>query len=184
MYWRVYTWKQKKSMTLNTFRWLKGWSTRRSRRLHPIDDRVANARNFVGREIDDVPNFFPAVINQRVALNNNLIQRVEISDCLEIKCCSICLEDFETSIDHQVVRLPCLHIFHDTCIAKWLVRSYNVNCSCPLCRSQILPLVFCWVINKICLCEYWSIWYIHIDLYMQIANTCRTHWDTRREQLV
>lgn len=133
--------ENKKSMTLNAFRWLKGlWPTRRSRRLHPIDDRVANARNFFtmnlfGGEIDDVPNLFPTEINQRVALNSNLIQRVEISDCLEIKCCSICLEDFEI-IDYQVVRLPCLHIFHEICIAKWLGAKSNVNCSCPLCRSQ------------------------------------------------
>lgn len=82
--------------------------------------------NLFGGEIDDVPN---------------LIQRVEISDCLEIKCCSICLEDFET-IDHRVVRLPCLHIFHEICIAKWLATRSNVNCSCPLCRSQYYSLFF------------------------------------------
>lgn len=49
--------------------------------------------------------------------------------------CSICLEEF-CSNERKVVKIQCGHVYHESCILKWLDNSH----SCPLCRSPILPL--------------------------------------------
>lgn len=45
--------------------------------------------------------------------------------------CSICLEEFAT--DDSVRTLPCLHIFHLSCVDTWL----STNASCPVCKTVI-----------------------------------------------
>ena len=42
--------------------------------------------------------------------------------------CLICLELFKQSC--QVLYLPCLHLFHSTCIMRWLLN----NTKCPICK--------------------------------------------------
>ncbi|EYU18051.1 hypothetical protein MIMGU_mgv1a021968mg, partial [Erythranthe guttata] len=44
-------------------------------------------------------------------------------------CCSICLEGFS---GEEPLGMPCSHIFHGSCIGKWL----RNNPFCPLCRSR------------------------------------------------
>mmetsp|Transcript_25216 Transcript_25216/g.47064 ORF Transcript_25216/g.47064 Transcript_25216/m.47064 type:complete len:113 (-) Transcript_25216:283-621(-) len=46
------------------------------------------------------------------------------------KCC-ICLSEFEDG--DTVRRLPCLHIFHEDEIDKWL----RENNTCPICKTPI-----------------------------------------------
>ncbi|EPB86433.1 hypothetical protein HMPREF1544_06795 [Mucor circinelloides 1006PhL] len=53
---------------------------------------------------------------------------LDSSDPLVHDECIICQEVFGTSI--EVFHLPCQHIYHGVCIAKW----FNVNTSCPICR--------------------------------------------------
>ncbi|WCJ19592.1 RING/U-box superfamily protein [Euphorbia peplus] len=43
--------------------------------------------------------------------------------------CGICLEE----ITEIGAGMPCDHVFHRTCIEKWL----NISHSCPLCRSEL-----------------------------------------------
>eukprot|EP01039_Chlorochromonas_danica_P003261 gene3261-3572_t len=45
--------------------------------------------------------------------------------------CSICRENF--IVDEEILKLPCRHCYHATCLSGWLVR----NRSCPLCRSLV-----------------------------------------------
>ncbi|VDN58070.1 unnamed protein product [Dracunculus medinensis] len=45
--------------------------------------------------------------------------------------CTICLMDFEA--DEDVRCLCCTHVFHVTCIDRWLV--YNKKC--PVCRIDL-----------------------------------------------
>mmetsp|Transcript_51087 Transcript_51087/g.55332 ORF Transcript_51087/g.55332 Transcript_51087/m.55332 type:complete len:534 (-) Transcript_51087:363-1964(-) len=45
--------------------------------------------------------------------------------------CCICLE--ENKLDDRVMRLPCAHIFHCSCITDWLS---NHACTCPVCRYE------------------------------------------------
>lgn len=64
------------------------------------------------------------------------------NDCKE---CCICLEEIEakpvdTGISERPVRLPCTHIVHTICIAKWLSSSQGHN-TCPMCRHTLFALV-------------------------------------------
>lgn len=46
--------------------------------------------------------------------------------------CAICLDDFEENT--RLRRLPCGHVFHATCIARWLIERSAV---CPLCKYDL-----------------------------------------------
>lgn len=52
----------------------------------------------------------------------------------ESKCC-ICLEKFDKK--DTIIFLPCLHIFHNICIFKWIEKSFR----CPLCKYN-MSLIF------------------------------------------
>ncbi|CAM9854519.1 unnamed protein product [Scytosiphon promiscuus] len=45
--------------------------------------------------------------------------------------CCICLEDF--SARERATRLPCLHLYHTTCIEDWLHKSGT----CPQCKHRV-----------------------------------------------
>merc|ERR1719210_96220 len=45
--------------------------------------------------------------------------------------CLICLDEFNDGDD--VKTLPCLHIYHQKCIERWL----NTDNSCPVCKTAI-----------------------------------------------
>lgn len=45
--------------------------------------------------------------------------------------CPICSEDFVLS--NEALRMPCSHIFHDSCVMPWLEMKQN----CPICRAEL-----------------------------------------------
>lgn len=45
--------------------------------------------------------------------------------------CTICLDEFLRG--DEVASMPCGHVYHDTCLVKWLKTSHF----CPLCRYQM-----------------------------------------------
>ncbi|XP_026759632.1 E3 ubiquitin-protein ligase RNF181 [Galleria mellonella] len=45
--------------------------------------------------------------------------------------CPICLKNFQSG--DKAKKMPCLHLFHSTCILKWLERTN----SCPFCRFEL-----------------------------------------------
>ncbi|XP_076901055.1 putative E3 ubiquitin-protein ligase XERICO [Bidens hawaiensis] len=47
--------------------------------------------------------------------------------------CSVCLVEFDPNA--EINRLACGHVFHKTCVEKWL-KLWNVTC--PLCRNQMM----------------------------------------------
>jgi hypothetical protein len=57
----------------------------------------------------------------------------ESAQCLS-ECCSICLGEWddEECVDMNVVKLPCLHAFHEDCLMEWL----HSNTHCPMCREE------------------------------------------------
>lgn len=48
--------------------------------------------------------------------------------------CPVCLTEFEPHA--EINHLSCGHVFHKTCLEKWL-KYWNVTC--PLCRNHMLP---------------------------------------------
>ena len=52
--------------------------------------------------------------------------------------CTICLEDF---LYYDIILItPCLHIFHEKCLEKWLENKKNIlNLKCPNCNAILYP---------------------------------------------
>ncbi|KGN43349.1 uncharacterized protein LOC101214496 [Cucumis sativus] len=50
----------------------------------------------------------------------------------ELGDCSICLDELSCE-KREVMRIPCGHVYHESCIFKWL-ENHN---SCPLCRKPL-----------------------------------------------
>mmetsp|Transcript_18356 Transcript_18356/g.52445 ORF Transcript_18356/g.52445 Transcript_18356/m.52445 type:complete len:582 (+) Transcript_18356:294-2039(+) len=46
--------------------------------------------------------------------------------------CSICLDEFEDGV--RIRKLPCGHVFHANCIARWLIER---SATCPLCKIDL-----------------------------------------------
>ena len=86
------------------------------------------------------PNFIiNQIINSGYVPNKQIIkslpEREITEDNLKLvhekKSCIICLSDF--ALKEIVTTLPCLHIFHKSCIKSWL----NSRDECPLCKHNI-----------------------------------------------
>lgn len=54
-------------------------------------------------------------------------------DCPKQEC-SVCLTEFEPNA--EVNQLSCGHVFHKSCLEKWL-NYWNITC--PLCRNNMVP---------------------------------------------
>ena len=52
---------------------------------------------------------------------------------MSIDNCSICLEEFNPSLNKDYQKQTCNHTFHTQCITQWFL----VNNSCPICRTII-----------------------------------------------
>ncbi|KAL8239321.1 hypothetical protein R6Q59_015888 [Mikania micrantha] len=50
--------------------------------------------------------------------------------------CSVCLVEFKP--DAEINQLSCGHVFHKSCLEKWL-KLWNVTC--PLCRNQMMMVI-------------------------------------------
>ncbi|CAH8605263.1 unnamed protein product [Schistosoma rodhaini] len=50
---------------------------------------------------------------------------------LKLGICSICFDDFKES--ESVIRLPCAHTYHQTCVTTWLKQ----HGTCPVCRKDL-----------------------------------------------
>lgn len=53
--------------------------------------------------------------------------------------CPICTEPLHNESYGQILKTPCKHYYHSTCIDEWL-RNHN---SCPICRQKPYPLKSC-----------------------------------------
>ena len=60
---------------------------------------------------------------------HNKIHFIKVKDTQE---CSICLENIEK--DTTGCALPCVHVFHEVCIKRWLTMN---NAICPNCRTEV-----------------------------------------------
>eukprot|EP00929_Paragymnodinium_shiwhaense_P106563 TRINITY_DN7203_c0_g1_i3.p2 TRINITY_DN7203_c0_g1~~TRINITY_DN7203_c0_g1_i3.p2 ORF type:complete len:170 (+),score=28.74 TRINITY_DN7203_c0_g1_i3:81-590(+) len=49
--------------------------------------------------------------------------------------CELCLEDYEE--DDKLLRLPCMHVFHERCIAPWIEKAGT----CPDCQTDVCKAI-------------------------------------------
>lgn len=65
---------------------------------------------------------------------SDLIRHDEESHHHSPEMCSICLDEY--AADEYVAELPCGHVFHSSCIGKWLTERSS---TCPLCKTDLMP---------------------------------------------
>jgi len=83
-----------------------------------------NQDNKSSKDLDNIsnnPNYIISKIKNPKKLSENK------------KKCLICLEKFRKG--EESIILPCLHLFHSTCIKKWI----KIKDFCPLCKNAINP---------------------------------------------
>ncbi|KAL7104345.1 hypothetical protein ACP275_08G238600 [Erythranthe tilingii] len=87
-----------------------------------------------GHEVLDL--HFDVVVERKLVFSREVVERPEYSGRRNVTsdCCSICLEGFSGDVCEEPLGMPCSHIFHGSCIGKWL----RNNPFCPLCRSRFL----------------------------------------------
>ena len=96
-------------------------NNRRRRRLnflrHSIEPRVKRGSD--SNKKHPLQNFNEIIIKDLTKLEEGK------------KKCTICLENFKSNI--KIISLPCLHFFHNSCIAKWIkIKKY-----CPICQFEL-----------------------------------------------
>jgi hypothetical protein len=69
----------------------------------------------------------------------SVISEQSLTPCKDIKSdeiCSICLSLLKNDSENDFCMrlLKCHHIYHETCIVKWL----SQNTSCPICRVELI----------------------------------------------
>lgn len=64
-----------------------------------------------------------------------MLTRAKIEEVESDQRCVICLEDIEKEGECALLllKMPCLHVFHEECIIRWLKTSH----SCPICRFNM-----------------------------------------------
>ncbi|KAM1866292.1 hypothetical protein ACFX13_009157 [Malus domestica] len=48
--------------------------------------------------------------------------------------CSVCLEELSGGIASELIRMPCSHVYHPSCIPRWFNTDKK---TCPNCRYQL-----------------------------------------------
>lgn len=87
-------------------------------------ERRENHRSPMRREAE-----VAATPAKKAAVEALVRERVLMSD--EERECVICLESFGMGM--EVIRMPCLHVYHKDCILQWLERTHF----CPFCRFKL-----------------------------------------------
>ncbi|KAI3933581.1 hypothetical protein MKX01_032686 [Papaver californicum] len=64
----------------------------------------------------------------------DLTRKVNASD--QDSSCAICLCEYEAE-DEIITLMNCRHIFHGSCLDRWMV---NNQTTCPLCRTCLIPI--------------------------------------------
>jgi len=101
-----------------------------------------NERNIIGdEELDDFNDdllFYNEIENENHNDNGNIKQYIPVSTVKEKRSqfdnnskCIICLAEFQIGENESI--LPCLHIFHQECLYKWIENKKW----CPICKFEL-----------------------------------------------
>jgi hypothetical protein len=74
----------------------------------------------------------PGESPEEIAAAFTYLPSVRAGECSATQC-SICLEEWEP--EDSLVRLPCQHVFHPVCAARWLTQTSSHTC--PLCKQPV-----------------------------------------------
>ncbi|XP_048137641.1 NEP1-interacting protein-like 2 isoform X2 [Rhodamnia argentea] len=90
----------------------------------------------------EIPDVYDELVSR--GLSQDALKRLpsevimEDMKAMQSICCAICLQDIE--VGETVRSLPlCHHVFHLTCVDKWLLRCG----SCPVCRQHVKCKALC-----------------------------------------
>mmetsp|Transcript_17295 Transcript_17295/g.54106 ORF Transcript_17295/g.54106 Transcript_17295/m.54106 type:complete len:139 (+) Transcript_17295:1-417(+) len=56
--------------------------------------------------------------------------------CQDLIECELCLEEYQDG--EELMRLPCLHVFHSACVTPWLL---SKSSCCPVCQTDLCEAV-------------------------------------------
>jgi hypothetical protein len=90
-----------------------------------------NEINEINDENNDVQIFFHKRKKFILELNEFQYKHIKKYSTIKEKKCSICLNKYKSP--DIIKEFPCKHIFHKTCILKWLKNSDR----CPICKYDI-----------------------------------------------
>ncbi|GAB4841783.1 hypothetical protein Ancab_022507 [Ancistrocladus abbreviatus] len=66
-----------------------------------------------------------------VPARRSAVEALEMVEAEAARECAICLEEMMGG--SEVIRMPCMHIYHRECIVKWMEKNHV----CPLCRFKM-----------------------------------------------
>lgn len=59
-----------------------------------------------------------------------------IAELSKVRECPICYQNIDKNFNRAI--LKCRHVYHTSCIAKWVREQGNNNITCPECREILL----------------------------------------------
>ncbi|KAI3712159.1 hypothetical protein L1987_70708 [Smallanthus sonchifolius] len=103
--------------------------------LHVVRIRMASWEQYSDRPATEPPERRGSPSRTYMEEFRSLIPalRYESLSCTSKQECSVCLIEFQP--DTEINRLSCGHVFHRSCVEKWL--NYW-NLTCPLCRNCMI----------------------------------------------
>ncbi|KAL4494113.1 hypothetical protein ABPG72_016069 [Tetrahymena utriculariae] len=94
------------------------------------DNNFDNIIDFLMRNDQNIYGTPPASENSITNLPTVTFSKEQVKE--ETLCeCSVCKEEFIEG--EQVVKMPCNHIYHNSCLVAWL----KMHNSCPTCRYEL-----------------------------------------------
>lgn len=99
-----------------------------------IDDAYVQDDHFPERNINETSVRRDTEVTKRCDHTNlKIIQIEEGTKDSEAMTCSICLVELLGGSKAIQLPSPCLHVYHEDCILKWL----DISSTCPLCRRYV-----------------------------------------------
>ena len=97
-------------------------------------DRLISRLTIFIDSIDIDGNIFDDEIDDKKILTQDEIDKLQIiffNENCKTTDCGICLDEFQ--LNDKLLCLKCKHIFHYSCVHKWLTNGSNL---CPSCRVE------------------------------------------------
>ncbi|KAH8888991.1 hypothetical protein GQ53DRAFT_226719 [Thozetella sp. PMI_491] len=129
----VLTWISRRSPALQAIRTTILTRLPESQKKATLSNTVVNDIPLI--EYPEIKAEQKPLLSRRIAVKLGLrphqLENAQLSSSV-IQTCAICTEDFSKGV--QVRKLPCEHVFHQSCLDPWLL---GFAVTCPMCRLDI-----------------------------------------------